>query len=327
MEKHIISGNAPCGRPAVSVIVPVYNACATLERCIDSILSQSFTDFELILVDDGSTDSSGIICRSVAAEDSRMKVISKPNGGVSSARNAGLDSASGRYVAFCDSDDEVCTDWLKDMYEAASDTGLAVCGYEICSAESPAVKMSLEFRSDDKAEILQTLLKARLLQFVWNKLFARSVIEKSGLRFDETMRIFEDEYFVLGYLASSTDVVCVPVTGYRYYLPDGFYSKYDFSLEAYQKIVDSICLLLGTGKNGVRTGISHVRRTKLPMIVYWYKVALGRYAMNHTYMECRDKIITAKKIARAFRDGPFNHLALRILPPELIYSLLRRRQK
>lgn len=82
--------------PYLSVIVPVYNVEKYLRRCVDSILSQSFTDFELILVNDGSTDSSADICRSYAARDSRVRVLTKPNGGVSSARNLGLDNASGQ---------------------------------------------------------------------------------------------------------------------------------------------------------------------------------------------------------------------------------------
>ena len=111
--------------PIVSIIVPVYNVEAYLQRCVDSILAQTFTDFELILVDDGSTDSSPAICDTYAARDARVIVIHKKNGGVSSARNEALDIIQGEYVAFCDSDDYweanliECT--LGAMYAAQAD--------------------------------------------------------------------------------------------------------------------------------------------------------------------------------------------------------------
>ena len=95
--------------PVLSIIVPVYNVEKYLARCIDSILAQTFTDFELILVDDGSTDNSGEICDEYAGKDPRIIVIHKENGGVSSARNHGLDIARGEYITFVDSDDQIGT--------------------------------------------------------------------------------------------------------------------------------------------------------------------------------------------------------------------------
>ena len=110
--------------PKVSIIVPVYKAEQYLHRCVDSILSQSFTDCELILVDDGSPDKSGEICDEYASRDSRIQVIHKQNGGVSSARNAGLDVAHGEYVWFVDSDDWIENDSLKEIYNIMSNLKL-----------------------------------------------------------------------------------------------------------------------------------------------------------------------------------------------------------
>lgn len=93
--------------PTISIIVPVYNVEKYLEECVESVLSQTFTDYELLLIDDGSTDSSGIICDGYATQDSRIRVFHKSNGGVSSARNLGLDNALGEWVCFIDSDDEI----------------------------------------------------------------------------------------------------------------------------------------------------------------------------------------------------------------------------
>ena len=106
--------------PQISVIVPVYNTEKYLHRCIDSILAQTFTDFELLLIDDGSTDNSGTICDEYATKDSRVRVFHKKNGGVSSARNLGVDNAKGEWVTFVDSDDCVPQNGSALLYEAIS---------------------------------------------------------------------------------------------------------------------------------------------------------------------------------------------------------------
>ena len=104
--------------PIISVIVPAYNAEKYLRRCINSILAQTFTDFELLLIDDGSTDKSGEICDEYADKYARIRVFHKANGGVSSARNVGLDNAVGEYICFCDADDWVDFHWLQGFTEA-----------------------------------------------------------------------------------------------------------------------------------------------------------------------------------------------------------------
>lgn len=112
--------------PVISVIVPVYKAERYLNECIDSILAQTFSDFELILVDDGSPDRSGEICDQYAAEDARIRVIHKPNGGVSSARNAGFEITRGKYITFVDADDWLDHDCLTNYFNAISDPGVDV---------------------------------------------------------------------------------------------------------------------------------------------------------------------------------------------------------
>ena len=111
--------------PVVSIIVPVYNAEKFLRRCIDSILAQTYTDFELLLIDDGSKDSSGSICDKYAAKDERIRVFHKENGGVSSARNLGLDHAQGEWVTFVDADDYIEENFLKS-FEGNLDADLVV---------------------------------------------------------------------------------------------------------------------------------------------------------------------------------------------------------
>ena len=106
-------------RPEISIIVPVYKVERYLNECIDSILAQTFTDFELILVDDGSPDGCPALCDAAAAKDSRIRVIHKPNGGVSSARNAGLDTVRGNWIGFVDSDDSIDPSYYEKLHQAA----------------------------------------------------------------------------------------------------------------------------------------------------------------------------------------------------------------
>ena len=309
--------------PMISVIVPVYNSEKTLKRCVDSILSQSFRDFELILVDDGSCDSSSDIAENYRLEDHRVKVFHQLNKGVSAARNLGLKHAVGEFVAFCDSDDRVGADWLACMFSEIGKTDMVVSGYNIyrldISSDPIPVRETLGsvqmFSRADR--ILEILLKAKLLQFVWNKLFRRSIIEKYGLRFNESFSVFEDEYFVLGYLVHAVDVICVPHCEYDYFLPADFYSKYDFGIDAFQEVVNLIYKIVAEVPGRVR----------LPSIIYWYKIALGRYAASHNFEQTRERIDFARKLAYNFHDGPFNHLMLRILPSRCIYDIVKKKTR
>ena len=116
--------------PKISVIVPVYKAQKHIGRCVESILGQTFTDFELILVDDASPDGSGSLCDLFAQQDCRIRVIHmEENGGASAARNAGLDAAIGQYISFCDSDDMVSPKWLERLADYADEDTLPICSY------------------------------------------------------------------------------------------------------------------------------------------------------------------------------------------------------
>ena len=111
----------------ISVIVPIYNVEPYLHRCVDSLLLQTYQDFELILIDDGSTDNCGMICDEYAALDDRIRVIHKLNGGLSDARNVGLEIATGEYIAFVDSDDWVARDYLECLFVTLCETGADIC--------------------------------------------------------------------------------------------------------------------------------------------------------------------------------------------------------
>lgn len=114
----------------ISVIIPVYNTEKYLPRCIDSLLKQTFTDFEVILIDDGSTDNSLAVCQSYAAMDSRIIIIQSKHLGVGAVRNLGLDNAKGKYIMFCDSDDYVEPEWIEELHKAAANHPDSLCNCE-----------------------------------------------------------------------------------------------------------------------------------------------------------------------------------------------------
>lgn len=217
----------------ISVIVPVYKAEKYLKRCVDSILSQTFTDFELILVDDGSIDSSPEICDRYAKEDRRVKVIHKENGGISSARNEGIKKAKGKYIFFCDSDDYVRPGLLKNAFKAAT-AEKADCVYFNCSFDTKECPQmgklpdteyeegvyTLETKEDAFDYIIHNNLDIRKRKAGWSaclRLFSRKIIKNNKLRFCDTCHGFaEDMAFVLEYTMFSRKIVGLKNSYYVY---------------------------------------------------------------------------------------------------------------
>lgn len=194
----------------ISIIVPVYNSETTLERCVVSLQHQTYTDIQIILVNDGSTDKSKAICDSFAQTDSRIYVIHQKNAGVSAARNAGLAHAAGEYIMFCDSDDWVEPDWCEKMLTVAehSSTCLPVSNYwhekdgvsSINYADRCAELKHMLCSSD-----MFALYKMDLLGIPWNKIYHRKAIEDNNLRFDESISLGEDLIFVIDYIKYISD--------------------------------------------------------------------------------------------------------------------------
>ena len=204
----------------VSVIVPVYNAEGVVSRGIDSILAQSYLDFELILVDDGSTDNSGAICDNYAQQDGRVKVIHQDNAGVSAARNAGLKVAQGEWVTFVDSDDLVLDGFLESLVTAVSSDeriDLAYCGYAIVEG-STSIKTYQTATYLGKEQLHDVLSSTNLLYRCspWAKLFRRSIIIDNGLQFDTNLTISEDRLFLYQYLIHVRGVATTSTVGYLY---------------------------------------------------------------------------------------------------------------
>lgn len=201
----------------VSIVVPVYRAETSIKKCVDSIVAQTFSDFELILVDDGSPDGSGAICDAYALSDSRVICIHKENGGVSSARNAGLDKAKGEYVVFVDSDDYVHRDYVKFLYECRQD--LVVCGVE-CRNNSEEVLFSVclpEGCYKNKNDIpFAELYQKNAFYSPYCKLFRTDIIKENRIYFPSDISWGEDGMFVADYIAHIGSLRTIPEVLYYY---------------------------------------------------------------------------------------------------------------
>ncbi len=215
--------------PEVSVIVPVYNAEKTLHKCISSILSQTFKDFELILVIDGATDSSIDICSKFAQTDNRICIVEKENNGVSAARNSGLDNATGKYVTFVDSDDYVSSDFLAELVAPMkSGINFALCGYMQIDCNTSEEQSILPYE-DNKLIYgnINTIIKLNSPPFIsqpWNKIFRRDIIDKNKIRFPENISLGEDMIFNFRYLDQIIDekyaIINKPL--YNYYINNNY---------------------------------------------------------------------------------------------------------
>lgn len=167
--------------PVISVIVPVYKVEKYLQSCVDSILAQTFTDFELILVDDGSPDRCGELCDALAKKDSRIRVIHQHNQGLSCARNTGIDVAEGSYICFVDSDDLVAPDYCRVLLELLNGTSydFSFCGvHRFEDGTVPAPEDQEETTAINNAEYLQMQFARRTEFGVWNKLFRRELFQR-----------------------------------------------------------------------------------------------------------------------------------------------------
>lgn len=191
----------------VSIIMPVYNSEKYLSKAIDSVLFQDFDSFELILVDDGSPDQSGLICDSYQERYNNVKVIHKKNGGICSARNAGIDAASGEYIGFCDNDDLYLADLIKDNYNLAKSNHIDLMRYaKIKRLERDDGKVwesiaEIEDMFINKNQFAECYNNIRREDTIWTGLYRREIIEKFHIRFDERFRFgSEDLNFNLQFL-------------------------------------------------------------------------------------------------------------------------------
>lgn len=209
-------------QPLVSLIIPVYNLADYLPHCLDSVREQTYQNLEVLLVDDGSTDRSLAICQEYARQDSRFKVISKANSGVSDSRNRALDQAVGKYIQFLDGDDWLAPSATETFVHAAESTGadLVISHFYRVADEHVAPRGHIKARRLlTRQEFAEEMMKAPANYYygvLWNKLYRRSIIEAHYLRFDSQVNWGEDFLFNLEYIEYVRLVSAVPEPIYFY---------------------------------------------------------------------------------------------------------------
>lgn len=212
--------------PKHSIIVPAYNPGNAIRRCIDSIIAQSYSNWELIIVDDGSKDSTPAIIDDYARKDERICVIHIPNGGVANARNVGLENAKGEYVMFVDSDDWIEPDYLQQVENhMQDDVDIYMLGITmdytkdddfVYYSEIKGAPIHRHIVSEEVYDNIGYLIKTMNMESSCLKSYRRSFLQKHDIRFLTGMIIFEDFYFVLNCLCNKPSVSLIPFIGYHY---------------------------------------------------------------------------------------------------------------
>lgn len=292
----LVNGEDKMNEPIISIIVPVYNVENYLKRCIESILNQTFTDFELILVNDGSTDGSGIICKEFSSVDDRIKVINKNNGGLSSARNSGIEIARGKYISFIDSDDYINNNMFEILYREIifSNSDISICNYCKVSDYNRPVDNNLQYKSqifEGKENILNQLCDEKRMQFTvaWNKLYDKSLF--NSIRFKEG-KLHEDEFIAHEILDKANKVIYIESDLYYYYQrEDSIMKKFNIDrldfLDAIKERIEYF------KKNNYMPLKEKTEKLYLEMFFCYYNIIKNEKSSKVLY-ELRKKIIKHK---------------------------------
>lgn len=216
--------------PILSIIIAIYNAEKTISRCIDSILKQSFSNFEVLLINDGSKDLSGDICEKYADKDKRIRVFHKNNGGVCSARNLGLDNMRGMWFTFVDSDDELTSDALNIKWETLKEDLIILPFFTInLSGKKELIEFSKVKDISNKTSFFYNDINNNSIKYICSKIYRRDTL--GNIKFDSNIRFSEDTLFNLTYISKCVTIRPIFHPFYIYYKDDIiFWNKYEHSI-------------------------------------------------------------------------------------------------
>ena len=277
--------------PLISIIVPVYNAQSTLARCVESLLAQTYVRFELILIDDGSTDCSGKLCDQYALQDKRVRVFHQVNQGVSAARNKGIDEAKGDYVSFVDSDDYVNDSFLSGLIDGEI-VDFVVEGY-ISDEVTQQIAIPVSSCVCQDREAIRAFLHGHLdslsLRTPWAKLFNLHVIKRLSLRFDCRFSFGEDTFFVYSFLLQASSLRSIASCDYIYRYSPNWDKKYNrsiqkqyISFQSNRAALDALCKKYGAEFQCAKDQLTYI-----------YTRLFLRYMQQTSWFEIDQKIINS----------------------------------
>lgn len=274
---------------SITIIIPVYNGEKTIQRCLDSVLRQSSKRIEeIIVVDDGSTDKTVEIIKSLAEQDARIHYIQKENGGVSSARNLGIHNARSEYIMFVDSDDEIKEDLVENLYQAIDGYDMTIAGIELHQdVRISTIGIQGEFSAKEVVDKYGNDIPGLLINGPCCKLYRKKYITEQELLFNESLSLGEDTEFVFRYLKYCNNIRFIDYYGYIYYQfgnnslmtkfrKDGYYNaKRVYGILT--KIVVEIC------EGNVPLNYKRVYRNVL--MVYIRKIIYNRKMVDYSYIK------------------------------------------
>lgn len=293
--------------PAISVIVPVYNADRFLCRCVDSILAQDFADFELLLVNDGSTDTSACICNQYASADQRVHVIHKPNGGVASARRVGIEAAKGTFSIHVDADDWIEPNMLSFMYQTISDNqyDIVVADFYMDFKGGKSEYCNQSIIGDDTCSMLKAILMGKRMGTLWNKMIRHTLYKNYNVKVIDGINYCEDVLVLSQLMKHEVKLSHISRAYYHYDQSNPFSITRNYSIETYnmkKKYHQQLSLYL-SGTNWERV-ICHVGHTiKLQALEH------GLMTKEEYYTFCPPSFSTAFLYTCHYSLYPFGLLA------------------
>lgn len=313
--------------PYISVIIPVYNVAPYLRRCVDSLLAQTSRNFELVLIDDGSTDGSAAICDDYArnhpplpSEEGaglapQIRVIHQPNAGVSAARNRGIVEAQGEYISFVDADDWVEPSFLQAFTTATEHhpgVDMVVQGFKEENEEF-SYPQSYFQTAEEIGLHINEIEKKKLIGYVWNKLFKRSIIINHNVEFNREVTIGEDFLFSMTFISHCNSMSVVPFSGYHYFCPVDVNKTYPFS--SWNKRLDSMVDIVSRMESMPQEMVRQFMAREFKMSLHVLRVAY------HELIPRSERKRFIAKTKQKGKDNEFVHISQYELPFKVLAVL------